>query len=173
MMGVWICLLAVSPWARSGDAMAGQGGGAYALHDGCTPALDLVKRFHMGKVLLSSASAAAHGTVTYGVLIRRYGPDQGERRLQHALAAWVPIYQVRWNNHLANVYCRLMTADQLRSLARLGKASPAAMRFRQLHDEVLKLMKPGATTILVDFMTSALREALGKGASGGQGGSGA
>lgn len=126
----------------------------------CDAALALVKRFHMGAVLEQSANSVARATVTYGLLVKRYGATEGSRRVMQHIAKALPKYQIQWNQNLASVYCKHFSRDELRSLTMLGKASPYASKFRSLHDQVLTEMQDRARQILGDLVGEALVSAL-------------
>lgn len=126
------------------------------------PALLLVQHFHMGKGLESLANQAAHGTTTFAVIVQHHGVTEAERLLEAEIARAAPKYQNRWDQNLAAVYARHLSAEELRSLATLGASSPYAGKFQATHGAVAAEMRSASSNLLLQLVSEALASAMRK-----------
>lgn len=122
-------------------------------------ALRFIEQHDVGVNMIDGAERVARLTMTFGMIAAELGRDEATRLLRRELAQVRPKYQPLWNRNLANSYARFLTADELRSLDRDGKASPAVPRLAREWKNVSADMKAHSQELLAKYAGEALGNA--------------
>ncbi|MEK6788189.1 MAG: hypothetical protein AABY68_04480 [Pseudomonadota bacterium] len=124
------------------------------------PALAMVERFNMGSNLEHMAIQVSKKTHTYAMVAEKHGTSNAQSVITEEIQKILPVYQVRWNQNLANAYSSHLTPDELRSLAVDGKQSPYANKLQAEQKSVGEDMQKISSPILTELVTKALTNAI-------------
>lgn len=128
--------------------------------DGQAAALSLVEQRRLGENLAGMGAQVAVRTTTYAVLVKRLGPEPAGALVRQQLKQALPKYQPQWNAHLAAAYASVFSAEELASLARDGKASPAAAKLAARQQQIGEDMRARSTPVLRAYVTEAMNQAF-------------
>jgi hypothetical protein len=116
------------------------------------PAADFVRNLRLGANLESMANTVAAATHTNGMI----PPGSAAQEIKKLL----PKYQSQWDANLAKAYSKHLSASELESLAREGRASAFVGKLKEVEPLISADMQEMSQGILTSLATEALTNAF-------------
>jgi hypothetical protein len=126
------------------------------------PALAFVTGFRIGSNLPSFALSAANQTETYRILVSALGAARARQLVEAEVALLVPRYQHRWDLHLAAVYNKHFSTEELLSLTTQGPRSQYTIRLATLQPLIGNEIREASQDLLQEILKHALQQVLMK-----------
>lgn len=123
-------------------------------------ALAMVQANDLGRNLEQLALRAATSTVTWPVLTKQLGGADPKPLVTRKIREQLPKHQATWDTNLAAAYASVLTTEQMRSIAELGKDSPHFSELQASARLVSPLMRTSSESILREVTFKAMSASL-------------
>jgi hypothetical protein len=125
-------------------------------------ALTMVKKFGLGKNLVSMSYLVAFNTQTYKIITSDIGETKAQALVKSEINVLLPKYQEQWNQNLAATYTLFFNDTELDSLKNEGQSSKYFSKVKEEQNDIGANMQQKSNELLQALVSEAMLAAFSK-----------